>query len=86
MMKTIHLYSIMEVEQMLSELVAKLRYHYHLNAIEINNVLNQLHIRDDLTAERKGKEHFYEILDCLDRLGYDVNGYIEKHSKDKEEP
>ena len=70
----------------LSKFVAKMRFTYHVNAIEINNVLNQLHIRSDSKANAVGKYHFDEVLDCLERLGYDVNGYFDKNfSKHNEE-
>ncbi len=53
--------------------VAKARYVYHLAMIDVNNVLNQLKIRNDESAEEKGKYHTMTILnDVLPRLGYDV--------------
>ena len=53
----------------LAEKVAKMRYHYHLNAIEINNVLNQLGLRKDDVAEEKAANHVMTIFnDILPRL------------------
>lgn len=53
----------------LPDLVTKLRYLYHLEMIDINNVLYQLHIRNDDRAEEKGAEHTMVIFnDILPRL------------------
>jgi len=53
----------------LADKVSKMRLSYHLNGIEINNVLNQLHIRDDEKAERIAKNHVMTIFnDILPRL------------------
>lgn len=53
----------------LSTTVAKMRLVYHAEAIEINNVLNQLHIRNDDVAEECAKKHTMEIVnDILPRI------------------
>ena len=53
----------------LPDLVTKLRYLYHLEMIDVNNVLYQLHIRDADRAEEKGAEHTMVIFnDILPRL------------------
>ncbi len=54
---------------MLSTIVAKCRLWYHAEAIELNNVLNQLHIRKDDIAEDKAADHMLTIVnDILPRL------------------
>jgi hypothetical protein len=53
--------------------VANMRLKYHLVAIDINNVMNQLHLRNDNKAEKKGKDHTMVIFnDILPLLGKDV--------------
>jgi len=53
----------------ISKKVTKMRYKYHLNAIEINNVLNQLHIRNDEKAEENAKKHIMVIFnDIIPRM------------------
>lgn len=50
--------------------VANMRYKYHLAMIDINNVMNQLHLRNDEKAEKNAKHHMMTILnDVLPRLG-----------------
>ena len=41
----------------MAERVAKMRLWYHANMIEVNNVLNQLHIRNDDVAEKTAEKH-----------------------------
>lgn len=53
--------------------VAKIRLWYHLNALDVCNILNQLKILDDEKAELKAKNHVMESLDCYERLGYDLS-------------
>lgn len=56
------------------KIVAKARLKYHLEAVDVNNVLNQLGIRSDEKAEEKGKYHTMTIFtDILPRLGYDMS-------------
>jgi len=64
------------------KIVAKMRFAYHANMLDVNNVLNQLKIRSDEKAEERGKYHCMEAFDCLERLGYDVYGQL----KEKKEP
>lgn len=53
----------------ISKEVTKMRYKYHLTAIELNNVLNQLHIRNDEKAEEIGKKHAMVIFnDIIPRI------------------
>ena len=57
----------------LAEEVAKVRLSYHANAIEVNNVLNQLRIRTDEKAEEIAKKHTMVIFeDIMPRLGLNV--------------
>lgn len=53
----------------MSERVAKMRLNYHANVVEINNVLNQLHIISDEKAEEIAKKHVMIIVnDVLPRI------------------
>ena len=57
----------------ITKVVAKMRFHYHANMLDVNNVLNQLGLRNDDKAEAIGKKHTMTILtDCLPRMGYDM--------------
>ena len=57
----------------LAEKITKARLSYHANMIEINNVLNQLHIRNDEKAEAVAKKHTMVIFeDIMPRLGLNV--------------
>lgn len=57
----------------LAEKVSIMRFHYHSNLIEVNNVLNQLGIRSDDKAEEIGKKHAMILFnDVLPRLGIDI--------------
>lgn len=58
--------------------VAKMRFTYHANMLDIYNVLNQLGILKDETAERVMKNHCMRSFDCLERMGLDVKGYFDK--------
>jgi len=42
--------------------IAKIRYRILINRLDINNVLNQLHIRSDEAAERKAKNITMELF------------------------
>ena len=64
------------------KIVAKARFIYHSNALDINNVLNQLGLRDDEKAEEVGKQHTMAIFtDILPRLGYDVDKFLSKENR-----
>lgn len=64
------------------EMVAKARFIYHSNALDVNNVLNQLGLRDDEKAEEAGKKHTMTIFtDILPRLGYDVDKFLSKEDR-----
>ena len=63
----------------ITKLVTLLRYAYHLNAIDINNVLNQLKVRKDNKADDVAKKHLETIIvDILPRLGYDTSKLYKK--------
>ncbi len=63
----------------LSTMVAKMRFKFHANAVDWNNVLNQLNIISDDKAEAKIKDHVMTIVnDILPRLGYDVEKFFKK--------
>ena len=54
--------------------IAEMRFNYHGALLDLNNVLNQLGLRSDLEAEKKGKYHTMTMLtDCLPQMGYDVS-------------
>lgn len=58
--------------------VTKMRFWYHANAIDVNNVLNQLKLRSDEKAEVIGKEHVMIIVkDILPRMGIDTKCLFE---------
>ena len=63
----------------LPDIVTNLRYHYHFEAIDINNVLNQFGLRSDEKAEECAKNHVMTIFeDILPRLGYDTSKYFQE--------
>lgn len=58
--------------------VAKMRLNHHANMVSLNNVLNQLHIISDETAEQRNKDHVMIILtDIAPRLGKNVGALFE---------
>lgn len=58
----------------ITKTVAKLRFKYHANMLDVNNVLNQLGLRKDEKAEECGKKHTMTIFnDIFPRLGYDTS-------------
>lgn len=58
--------------------VAKLRFIYHTNMLDVCNVANQLGLLKDNKAEEVMKNHCFKSLDCLERLGYDVKKSLEE--------
>lgn len=53
------------------KLIAYLRFQYHGFLLDLNNCLNQLHLRSDEAAEEIAKKHVMTmLLDILPRLGY----------------
>lgn len=53
--------------------VAKLRFIYHTNMLDVCNVANQLGLLSNEKAEEKMKNHTMQTFDCLERLGYDLS-------------
>lgn len=49
--------------------VAKIRLAYHLNMLDVNNVLNQLHLMRDDKADMNNKNHLKKCIECYTRLG-----------------
>lgn len=67
----------------IAEMVTKLRYRYHLEAIELNNVLNQLGIRSDNKADECAKNHFMTLLtDIAPRMGYDTSSLFVENEEE----
>lgn len=60
----------------ITKVVAKMRFKYHTNMLDVCNVANQIGLLKDEKAEEKMKNHTMQALDCLERLGYDVKGHI----------
>lgn len=61
--------------------VAKMRFKYHANMLNVCNVLNRFGIVKNEKANSVMKGHFMKALDCLDQMGYDVGSMIEKIEK-----
>lgn len=59
--------------------VAKMRFIYHTNMLDVCNVLNQLGISKDNRAENMMREHCMKSFDCLERMGLDVKSYLNKN-------
>lgn len=57
----------------ITKVVAKARFAYHTNMLDVCNVLNQLGIMKAEKAERVMKNHTMQAFDCLERLGYDLS-------------
>lgn len=57
----------------ITKIVAKARFSYHTNMLDVCNVLNQLGALKDEKAELAMKNHTMAIFDCLERLGYDLS-------------
>ena len=61
--------------------VAKLRLLYHRRMLDVCDAANQLGILKDEKAEKVMKHHVMQCLDCMDHLGFDVSGYLNKKEK-----
>lgn len=53
--------------------IARVRFIYHSNMLDVNNVAYQLGLRKEIKAEERGKFHAMQCMDCLDRLGYNLD-------------
>lgn len=62
----------------LPKIVASIRLKYHLEMIDVNNVLYQLHLRSGKKADKIGAKHTMASLDCFERLGIPVYDKILK--------
>ena len=70
----------------MAETVAKMRFKYHLEAIEMNNVLNQLGIRSNAKADECAKRHFMTLIeDVMPRLGYDTSSLFVENEEEGSE-
>lgn len=58
--------------------VAKMRFRYHANMLDVYNVLNQFGIVKNEKANSVMKGHFMKALDCLERMGYDLSMFTKK--------
>lgn len=56
----------------ITKVVAKMRFKYHTNMLNVCNVANQIGLLKDEKAELKMKNHVMQSVDCLERLGYNV--------------
>lgn len=63
--------------------VAKMRFNYHANMLNVCNVLNQLGILKDDKAETVMKNHCMKTIDCLDRMGYNASEKIMEMAKEE---
>lgn len=61
--------------------VAKLRFMYYTNMLDVCNVLNQFGILKDDKAENVMKDYCMKSFDCMERMGLDVKGYFDKQNK-----
>ena len=58
----------------LPKTVAKIRLKYHMEMLDVNNILNQLGIMSDEKCEERQKYHTMTIFgDIFPRLGWDVS-------------
>lgn len=62
----------------LPKLVAQLRLRYHLEALYVNNVLYQLHLRRGDKAAYLGAKHCIAAVDCFKRLGVPICNELKK--------
>lgn len=47
------------------KIIARMRFVYHANMLDVNNVLNQLHIISDERAEQANKDHAMTIFNDI---------------------
>lgn len=67
----------------ITKIVAKGRFIFNTNMVDVVNVLNQLKVIKDDKAEEMNKKYVMEIFtDILPRLGYDVESIL-KNKKEK---
>ena len=61
--------------------VAKMRLNYHLNMLDVCNVLNQLHILSNRKANKKMKNHLFECLDAMEHLDMNLDVFNDDEFK-----
>lgn len=58
--------------------VARIRFIYHTNMLDVCNILNQLGVLKDDKAELLMKNHTMQSFDCLSRItGYSIEKILE---------
>lgn len=65
----------------ITKTVAKVRFIYHTNMLDVCNVANQLGLLSNEKAEEKMKNHTMQTFDCLERLGYDLSKIFDEKSE-----
>ena len=59
--------------------VAKWRFNYHINMLDICNVANQIGLLNNEKAEIIMKHHCMQTFDCLERLGFDISALFDEN-------
>ena len=68
----------------INETIAKIRFKYHANMLDINGVLNQLHLMSDDKCEESNKRHCMTIFnDIFPRMGLDVSSLMKKETEEE---
>lgn len=49
----------------MAEKIAKARFMFHANVVEVGNIMSQFGILSGDKADELNKKHFYKALDCL---------------------
>lgn len=65
----------------ITKTVAKLRFIYHTNMLDVCNIANQLGLLSDEKAEYKMKNHTMQSFECLERLGYNISKIFDDTSE-----
>ncbi len=65
----------------ITKTVAKMRFIYHTNMLDICNVANQLGILKDEKAEKKMRNHALQSLDCIYRIGTDLPEFMKRYKR-----
>lgn len=56
----------------ITKVVAKARLKYHMNMVDVVNVVYQLGLMSGEKADRANENHLKQIIDCWERLGIPV--------------
>lgn len=62
--------------------VAKMRFFFHANMLDICNVANQLGILKDDKAEEVMKGHTMKCFDAMEHMGLNVKKYLEESGRE----